>query len=436
MRQQIIAAISAALLQIAAGAAHSADLQGHCWADLQERIAELEATTARKGNRKVSLTLSGQVSQALLFWDDGLENNVYVIGNRNDQSKFNFTGNAPISTDLSTGFDFTLRLRDTLSDEVDQLGDDAEFGFVLWHANWYVESQRAGRLTVGQASRVTDTAPENDLSETAIAGFAGVQDIGAAFFLRRNDGGFSELVWGDLISHLNGDTANIVRYDTPSLWGLVLSANYGEDDIWDVGAKYEGEGHGFRLAATLAYSRSTDENGIFGLCCEPDNSVIVGSIAVLHEPSGLNALVAAGQQSFDERVEDADGFLRTPADGRYVYSKLGWISKWSHLGPTAFYAEYGHFQDFATAGFDGEEVASLAANGICSMPGNCRVTGNQADIWGLGIVQTIDAAAMQMYVGYRHYQADIDLADATGAKVAAEPLDSFDTVIVGSIILF
>ncbi len=70
------------------------------------------------------------------------------------------------------------------------------------------------------------------------------------------------------------------------------------------------------------------------------------------------------------------------------------------------------------------------------MPGNCRVTGNQADIWGLGIVQTIDAAAMQMYVGYRHYQADIDLADATGAKVAAEPLDSFDTVIVGSIILF
>ena len=127
MRQQIIAAISAALLQFAAGAAYSADLQGHCCADLQERIAELEATTARKGNRKVSLTLSGKVSQALLFWDDGLEKNVYVFGNRNYQSKFNFTGNAPITTDQSTGFDVTLRLRDTLSDEVNQLDDDAEF---------------------------------------------------------------------------------------------------------------------------------------------------------------------------------------------------------------------------------------------------------------------------------------------------------------------
>ena len=31
--------------------------------DLEERIAELEATTARKGNRKVSLTVSGWVGQ-------------------------------------------------------------------------------------------------------------------------------------------------------------------------------------------------------------------------------------------------------------------------------------------------------------------------------------------------------------------------------------
>ena len=33
--------------------ASAADLGGNCCADLEERIAELEATTARKGNRKV-----------------------------------------------------------------------------------------------------------------------------------------------------------------------------------------------------------------------------------------------------------------------------------------------------------------------------------------------------------------------------------------------
>ena len=38
---------------LTAGSASAADLGGNCCADLEERIAELEATTARKGNRKV-----------------------------------------------------------------------------------------------------------------------------------------------------------------------------------------------------------------------------------------------------------------------------------------------------------------------------------------------------------------------------------------------
>ena len=45
--------------------AKAADLGGDCCADLEERVAELEATTARKGNRKVSLTVSGWVNEAI-----------------------------------------------------------------------------------------------------------------------------------------------------------------------------------------------------------------------------------------------------------------------------------------------------------------------------------------------------------------------------------
>jgi hypothetical protein len=37
--------------------AQAADLGGDCCADLEERVAELEATTARKGNRKVKLEI-------------------------------------------------------------------------------------------------------------------------------------------------------------------------------------------------------------------------------------------------------------------------------------------------------------------------------------------------------------------------------------------
>ena len=52
-------AIVAAAGAMSSTAAMAADLGGNCCADLEERVAELEATTARKGNRRVSLTISG-----------------------------------------------------------------------------------------------------------------------------------------------------------------------------------------------------------------------------------------------------------------------------------------------------------------------------------------------------------------------------------------
>ena len=58
--------------------ADAADLGGDCCADLEERVAELEATTVRKGNKKVKVELYGRVNRVVNFWDDGAEQNAYV----------------------------------------------------------------------------------------------------------------------------------------------------------------------------------------------------------------------------------------------------------------------------------------------------------------------------------------------------------------------
>ena len=58
-------------------AVRAADLGGNCCADLEERIAELEATTARKGNRKVSLTISGYINEAVMWFEAGDESYIY-----------------------------------------------------------------------------------------------------------------------------------------------------------------------------------------------------------------------------------------------------------------------------------------------------------------------------------------------------------------------
>ena len=81
-----VALVAAAGVLVGGVSAQAADLGGNCCADLEERVAELEATTARKGNRKVSLTVYGQVNWAVMYWDDGHETNAYVVDNNNSRS--------------------------------------------------------------------------------------------------------------------------------------------------------------------------------------------------------------------------------------------------------------------------------------------------------------------------------------------------------------
>lgn len=372
---------AAALMAAMAGpaAVQAADLGGACCADLEERIAELEATTARKGNRKVSLTVGGHVNRAVLFWDDGTESNAYVVGNKNDQTNVFFVGEAEFAPGWKAGYDITIRFRDNLSDDVNQVRDNGETPlFQMWQSHWYIENDKLGKVSVGLASRATDTAPETDLSETGVASYAGVQDVAGGFRLRSKAGAFlSEAAWGDLYSHLNGDTANVVRYDSPEIAGFVASATWGEDDIWDVALRYAGEAGGFSVEGVIAYteiSDAADEN--FGNAFGLDQSILVGSAAVLHEPSGLNVTFAGGHRSFDGTFTDLDGAMRSPEDSKFAYGKLGWIAKLNGLGPTAFYGEYGWFQDFISVSDDATLLADLSGGA------GARIAGSEAEILG------------------------------------------------------
>ncbi len=107
MNKYSLSALAAAGL-LAGGlatSANAADLGGNCCADLEERVAELEATTARKGNRKVSLTISGWVAEQIVGWDDGVESNAYVGGiGTTLGTNVKFTGQAQIAPGWTAGY--------------------------------------------------------------------------------------------------------------------------------------------------------------------------------------------------------------------------------------------------------------------------------------------------------------------------------------------
>ncbi len=104
----------------ASAPAQAADLGGDCCADLEERIAELEATTVRKGNRKVKLEISGHINEAVMFWDDGTEDNAYVVTNDNARSRFRFKGDAKIADGWKAGYLLEIGVRIAHSGRVDQ----------------------------------------------------------------------------------------------------------------------------------------------------------------------------------------------------------------------------------------------------------------------------------------------------------------------------
>ena len=114
LRHRVLIVVTTALLVglFMHKSARAADLGGDCCADLEERVAELEATTVRKGNKKVSITLYGDVNQQVLFWDDGVEKNVYVENNSYKTSRFGLKGSAKIGGDWDFGIPARNRKQD------------------------------------------------------------------------------------------------------------------------------------------------------------------------------------------------------------------------------------------------------------------------------------------------------------------------------------
>src|SRR6476646_7992505 len=104
--------------------AKAADLGGDCCADLEDRVAELEATTVRKGNKKVSVQIYGKVNYATEFWNDGAEQNMYTVDNYNESTRTGIKGSAKIGGDWSAGYRLEREYRPAASSRVNQFNDD------------------------------------------------------------------------------------------------------------------------------------------------------------------------------------------------------------------------------------------------------------------------------------------------------------------------
>jgi hypothetical protein len=427
MKNYTLSALAAAGL-LAGGlsvtSASAADLGGNCCADLEERIAELEATTARKGNRKVSLTISGWVAEQVTYWDDGLESNTYVGGiGTTLGTNVKFTGQATISPGWSAGYVLHLEadgsdsLYGTNQSNVDGAGlytGTANYVQTL-QSFWFLKSEQLGKVSVGLQSMPSDNAAILvDGSGSLVPANWVVFDVGG-FAYRKKDGTLSKNVGlGGPICNGGGDCYGIpfnsVRYDSPTFAGFSVSAGWGEDDIWDVAGRYAGEFSGFKLAAVVAYGENTGGN--FGKIFLSNAGGVPGVSPVFAGAAGSNYLQLGGYiQHVPTGLFGLVNYGKLEADGvdyenETWYVKGGLRQRWTSLGHTVLYGEYDNTEDSG-------------------------VSGEEHDFWGVGVVQEIDNAAMSIWLSYRQFSADDGLSGA-----AHESLEDFDMVKFGALINF
>ena len=178
----LFAAVGLFALGAGVPAAKAADLGGDCCADLEERVAELEATTARKGNRRVSLTISGQVTTAIMAWNDGNNvegSDVYVVDNViGGGTFFQLAGSAKINPNTTAGFQLAFSfLTGSRSHQVNQLDDDKggnDTNIVSHLSNWWLEHSSLGRVTVGRANTATAGITTIDLGGAGVIANASI----------------------------------------------------------------------------------------------------------------------------------------------------------------------------------------------------------------------------------------------------------------------
>lgn len=375
-------ALGAALLVLglttAVQPAGAADLGGNCCADLEERIAELETTTARKGNRRMSLSVYGAVHKAIIWHDadvPGITKRSIGDGAQ-APTMFGFMGEAKVGQNTKAGFKLEFGANDNADEQI-----------VVRFSEVWLEHAQVGRLTFGHTSQPTDGIVEITLANTAVAAKMLNLEPVATHYGSYVDGGF--------LLPFDGHRRDLVRYDSPTvLGGFTLSAsvatgdavtgfggvNYANSEVWDVALRYAGEFGGFKVAAGAGYR---DENKAVFLDTSywrNRHSVMAGSASIMHTASGLFINGAYGKVDGEFLV----GFspeVRNDLTGMHIQGGLE--KRLSALGTTTFYGEWGRLQ---TEGLD-----------------------DRPSLIGLGVVQAIDAAALDIYGTWR--QIDMDDGD-------------------------
>lgn len=393
------AAALAAAGWYAIGSAKAADKSGIAGglADVEERVAELEATVARKGTRRITLTISGVVHKGVL-WHNNDElpgkGKLSIYDGTTDPSRVRIAGEAKVGSTMAAGFVIEIAYAGDSARGIDtgkalfslgngtdgtnefQIGDR---GTVTRHSFVYLNGP-LGKVSLGQQSMATDGIIEVNLANTMVAG----KPLDTA---PMNMGGAA----AGLAIAYDGYRANAVRYDTPTISGFMASVAWSDSESWDAAIRWAGEFSGVRLAFGLGYRDQKTETllnlinvlDVLTLDLAGSHKAVSGSASIKHMASGLFATAWYSRVRYE--VSGTLGILPPlfsvsfPIGSETMTGyggQVGIEKNFFNVGNTTIFVEYQKS--------NGEFLADVTS-------------------YGAGVVQSFDLLGLDLYLAARRY---------------------------------
>jgi predicted porin len=287
--------------------------------------------------------ISGQLNRAVLWGDNGENDDIKFVDNDNSSTRFRFTGSNEFDENWKVGFKWENQMESNSSADTDiDIGENDDTGDVTFterHMDVYIEHKTFGKLSLGQGDTASNGTSEVDLSGTDVVNYSSIEDMNGGFNFRDDDDNVITSI-GSAFSNYDGfSRRDRIRYDTPKFGPVYFSGSYMNGQIWDLAGRfaYKWDGVG-KLAAAAHWTGADNQRDPY--------KQYSGSASFLLD-FGLNFTAAYGGR-YDWAARDDDPYN--------IYGKLGYkFDKW------AFSADYTYSENVDA---DDDEAQSIGVAAV------------------------------------------------------------------------
>lgn len=309
--------------------------------------------------------LYGQFNLAYQSLDDGEDTTSKIVDNGNWNSRFGVTYTLPVGENtfrarFETGL--TRRNSSLISQTNTPAWDDWRRPLLRWFE--VAVDSKYGVFSLGQGATASNGSAGLDDSFTFIAGATDSTDGFASFRFRDRSGALTPVSIGQVNSSLDALRRFRVRYETPDFSGVTLSTSVGKNVLndadnngyYDAAARWTGTLGNISVRSALGYQW-------IDISRADTVQRLAGSVSLLHEPTGLNFALSAG--------DEKDG-------PDYYWLRGGWRTRAFEAGTTSLSVDY----------YNGSNFLSRGA---------------RTENYGVYAVQDIDDWSVNLYIGWRQF---------------------------------